>query len=185
MYVPRANVIGDEVELRDLVVSVGTAELVTVDADGRPQATLLPVLWDDDRLVFHLARANTHWRTVVPGGPGLAVPTWNYSAVHLTGPVRVHQDPEWLRDAVTRLTDRHEAAVEPPWSVADAPAAYVEQQLRAVVGVELFVERVEGKAKLSQNRTTADQDGVVAGLRATGGGRDAEVARQMTERRRT
>ena len=132
--------------------------------------TLLPVIWDDDRLVFHLARANPHWRSIEAGSPALAVvtgaeayvspawyaskaehgrvvPTWNYSAVEFRGRVEVHDDPAWLREAVTRLTDLHERARAEPWSVADAPAAYVEKQLRAIVGVELAIEHGRGQGQ--------------------------------------
>ena len=202
MYVPRFNAMDDAPEVRRLVTSVGSAQLVTVGADGYPAATLLPVLWDDDRLVMHMARANAHWRTIEPGSPALAVvtgaeayispawyaskaehgrvvPTWNYSAVQFTGRVQVRTDPGWLLDAVARLTDAHEGSRRAPWSVADAPAAYVEKQLRAIVGVEFIVERVEAKAKLSQNRDDADAAGVVAGLRREGGGREHQVADDM------
>lgn len=204
MYVPRFNALDDVAELRALVRAVGTAELVTVGDDGYPVATLLPVIWDEDRLVFHVARANPHWRSIRPGSPALAVvrgpqayispswyaskaehgrvvPTWNYSAVEIAGRATVHEDAPWLREAVTRLTDLHELdrAAADRWSVADAPSAYVEKQLRAIVGVEVAVERVEGKAKLSQNRSAEDRAGVVAGLRREGGGREHEVAEAM------
>jgi transcriptional regulator len=151
---------------------------------------------------MHLARANPHWRDVADGAPALAivtgaeayvspawyasksehgrvVPTWNYSQVHLTGRLTVHHDPAWLRDAVTRLTEAHERPRPDPWSVTDAPEAYVGKQLRAIVGLELAVEKVEAKAKLSQNRSDADRAGVVRGLRAEGGPGDALVADQM------
>ena len=112
---PRFNALDDADEIRRLVTSVGSAQLVTVGADGYPAATLLPVLWDDDRIVLHIARANVHWRAIEPGAPALAVvtgpeayvspgwyaskaehgrvvPTWNYSAVQFTGRVDVHTD---------------------------------------------------------------------------------------------
>ena len=188
MYVPEANAVPDEAEVRAMVAAVGSGQLVTVGEDGFPEATLLPVLWDGDVVVAHLARANPHWRSIGPDAPALVVctgaeayvsptwyasasehgrvvPTWNYSEVHLRGTARVHEDPAWLRDAVTRLTRRHEDGRRQPWRVEDAPAAYVEGQLRGIVGVELRVLRVEAKAKLSQNRSEADQRGVVAGLR--------------------
>jgi transcriptional regulator len=206
MYVPRFNAVDDGAALRAMVERVGTAELVTTGADGYPVATRLPVVWDEPggRLVMHVARANPHWRTIPEdeGVPGLAVvtdaeayvspawyaskaehgrvvPTWNYSAVHVTGRVRRHEDPEWLRAAVTMLTELHESTRPEPWAVTDAPATYVDKQLRAIVGLELTIERVEGKAKLSQNRSEEDRAGVVAGLRAEGGRREATVADQM------
>ncbi|MGY1803613.1 FMN-binding negative transcriptional regulator [Blastococcus sp. SYSU D00922] len=202
MYVPRFNAMDDGDEIRRLVAAVGSAQLVTVGDDGFPAATLLPVVWDGDRLVMHMARANPHWRTIGDGAPALAVvsgpeayvsaawypskaehgrvvPTWNYSAVHLTGRARVHHDPEWLLDAVTRLTDLNEQRRDQPWQVGDAPERFVEKQLKAIVGIEVSVERVEGKAKLSQNRDDADVAGVIAGLRREGAGREHQVADAM------
>jgi transcriptional regulator len=204
MYVPRFNTM-DEAELPRLVAAVGSAELITVDPDGYPSATLLPVIWDEDRLVFHMARANQHWKAIVAGGPALAVvagpqayvspawypskeehgrvvPTWNYTAVHFTGRVQVHDDPEWVRAAVTSLTDLNELPRDLPWAVSDAPERYLEKQLRAIVGIELAIEKVEGKAKLSQNRSEEDQSGVVDGLLREGGDREHEVAGLMRDR---
>jgi transcriptional regulator len=195
MYVPPFNAVPDEAEVRALVETIDSAELVTVGPDGYPLATLLPIIWKGDRVIAHLARANDHWRSIEPDSPALfvctgpdayvspswyaskrehgrAVPTWNYASVHLSGRVRVYDDHEWLRDAVTILTERHEGRREEPWQVTDAPAAYVEAQLRGIVGLEMTVERVEAKRKLSQNRSEADRRGVVEGLRAespTGG----------------
>ena len=211
MYVPRANAVQDPDEVRAMVAAVGSAHLVTVGADGFPQATLLPVLWDGDRLQGHLARANDHWRAIDasrPGAPGLAVvtgpeayvspswyaakaehgrvvPTWNYTQVQLVGRVEVHDDPDWVLDLVTRLTQVHESDRTAPWAVDDAPAAYVRGQLRAIVGVELHVERVEAKAKLSQNRSAADVAGVVAGLRADGTAEGTAVAERMEQASRS
>lgn len=192
MYVPHFNAMPAD-EVRGFVEAVGAAQLVTVAEDGTPDATLLPVLWDGDRLLAHFARGNRHWRRIADGAPALAVvtgpdtyvspgwyaskrehgrvvPTWNYSTVHLRGPVTIHDDREWLRDLVTRLTERHEAPLPEPWAVSDAPGEYVEKQLKAIVGVELAVESVEAKAKLSQNRSEEDRAGVARGL--AGRGRD-------------
>jgi transcriptional regulator len=154
------------------------------------------------RLLGHIAVANDQWQTAVPdvaalaivSGPdayvspswyeskarhGRVVPTWNYEAVHLTGPVAFHRDPEWLRAVVTRLTRRHEAGREHPWAVSDAPPEYVDGQLRAIVGVELTIRSVEAKRKLSQNRSELDQAGVVAGLRSEPGDGPAAIADLM------
>jgi transcriptional regulator len=198
LYVPRSNVM-DPDEVRPFVHAVATAQLVTVGADGFPDATFLPVLWEGDRLVGHLARANAHWRRIVPGSPALAVvtgpdayvspswyatkvehgrvvPTWNYSVVHLRGRIVVHDDPAWVRALVTRLTDRHEADRDERWAVTDAPSDYIDKNLRPIVGVELVVESVEAKAKLSQNRSDEDRAGVAAGLAADGREPDGLVA---------
>ena len=99
---------------------------------------------------------------------GEVVPTWNYVSVHLHGRLSVVHDAEWLREMVESLTVRYESEREQPWSVDDAPADYLDRMLRGIVGVEFVVERVEGKAKLSQNRSEADRAGVIAGLRAEG-----------------
>lgn len=198
LYVPRFNLMDPE-DVRPFVHAVGTAQLVTVGEDGAPDATFLPVLWEGDRLVGHLARANTHWCRIIEGSPALAivtgpdtyvspswyatkadhgrvVPTWNYSVVHLRGAVTVHDDPDWVRGLVTRLTDRHEQARAEPWAVTDAPADYVDKNLRPIVGVELVVASVEAKAKLSQNRSDEDRAGVATGLVADGRDPDGLVA---------
>ena len=195
MYVPHFNRIDDLGAAREFVRQAAVGLLITAGADGVPDATLLPILWDcgdtGDRVVAHFARANEHWKRIADGAAGLivvsgpeayvtpswyaakaehgkVVPTWNYSAVQLRGPVTVHDDPEWLRDAVTRLTARHEGARSHPWAVTDAPEKYVAGQLRAIVGVELQVEQVDAKAKWSQNRSEADRAGVVAGYEEQG-----------------
>ncbi len=203
MYVPHFNAMTAEDELRRLVAAVSTAQLITVGADGYPSATLLPVLWHGDRVIAHMARANEHWRAIAPDSPALlvctgadayispswyaskrehgkVVPTWNYSTVHLTGRVTVHDDPVWVREAVTELTTNHEHARAHPWAVSDAPDKYVEGQLRAIVGIDMVVERAEGKAKLSQNRSEADQDGVITGLRAEADDGAHAVADEMS-----
>jgi transcriptional regulator len=191
MYVPHFNRIDDLDAAREFVAAASVGTLVTTGPDGVPDATLLPIMWHGDRVIAHFARANEHWKRISAGAPGLfvvygsdayvtpswyaakaehgkVVPTWNYSAVQLRGAVAVHDDPEWLRDAVTALTDTHEASRAEPWAVADAPDKYVAGQLRAIVGVELAVERVDAKAKWSQNRSDADREGVVAGFEAEG-----------------
>lgn len=183
LYVPRFNVM-DPDHVRPFVEAVATAQLVTVGEDGVPDATFLPVLWEDDRLVGHLARANPHWRRIVDGSPALAVvtgpdtyvspswyatkaehgkvvPTWNYSVVHLRGRVTVHDDPAWVRGLVTRLTDRHERDRDEPWAVADAPADYVASMAKAIVGIEIRIDTIEGAWKLSQNRPADDRASIV------------------------
>lgn len=186
MYVPRSYAMADP-ETQALLAAARSGWLVTGGSDGFPLATLLPILWRGERVVMHMARANQHWKTLAPdapallivGGPeayvspswyatkaehGRVVPTWNYSAVQVSGTVTVHEEPGWLRHAVTELTEAHEADRGHPWQVSDAPEPYVEGQLRAIVGLDFAVRRIEGKAKRSQNRSEADRRGVVAGL---------------------
>jgi transcriptional regulator len=151
----------------------------------------------------HLARNNDQWKLDAAGealaivrGPdayispgwyaskaehGRVVPTWNYITAHVYGRLVVHDDPVWTEDLVRRLTTKHEAFRDRPWSVDDAPRAFIEGQLRAIVGVELEITRIEAKAKLSQNRPPADVDGVIAGLRERG---DPESADAVERARR-
>lgn len=201
MYSPPYNVMGPD-EVRPFVEGVGAAELVTVGPDDFPLATRLPLVWTEDRLVLHMAIANPHWRSIEPGTPALAivtgpegyvspswyagkaehgrvVPTWNYSTVHFTGHATVHRDPEWLRDAVTVLTEQHERDRADPWHVADAPERFVAQQLRGIVGIELRIAEVRAKAKHSQNRNDEDRARVVEGLREEQGHRGRALADQM------
>ena len=203
MYVPSAFAPTDDA-VEALLLRHRAADLVTAGPDGLT-ATMLPFLYDAERRTLrgHLARNNDHWRTadgamalVIVRGPdayvspswyatkaehGRVVPTWNYVTAHVHGVLTVHDDPDWVADLVRELTDRHEAGRQAPWSVDDAPAKFVAGQLRAIVGVELAIERIEAKFKLSQNRPAADVDGVIAGLRAVG---DRESAEAVATHRR-
>ena len=157
------------------------------------------------RLLGHIALANRQWETAQPGVPALAivhgpqayispnwyaskrehgrvVPTWNYITVHFTGPVTFHRDPEWLRALVTRLTTKYEHLRAQPWQPSDAPPAFIDGQLRGIVGVEMTVTRVEAKAKLSQNRGAADRAGAIEGLRGEDDPGSAEIADLMVRR---
>lgn len=153
-------------------------------------------------LVGHVAIKNDQWREPTIGeamaivsGPdayvtptwyetkrehGRVVPTWNYVIAHAHGRLVVHPDATWLEANVRRLVSQHEGSRDEPWSVDDAPAAYVAGQLRAIVGVELLIDRLDAKWKLSQNRSAADIDGVIAGLEAEG---EAGVSAWMREGR--
>jgi transcriptional regulator len=202
MYVPSFNRVDDAAEIRRMVSEMRSAQFVTVDPHGSPVATLLPILWQGDVVVAHMARANPQWKNLEPGSPALlicsgpeayispswyaaktehgrVVPTWNYSAVHLSGTVRVVHDVEWLRDAVTRLTAAHESGRDKPWQPTDAPAAYIDGQLRGIVGLEITVTGVEAKAKLSQNRSADDRRGVIAALEAEDDSGARQVAQAM------
>ncbi|MGH3861430.1 FMN-binding negative transcriptional regulator [Actinokineospora sp.] len=190
MYVP-AHFAPDDDAVHELLAGHGAADLVTATADGLV-ATMLPFLYDREEgtLRGHFARNNEHWRRPVIGdalvivrGPdsyitpswyaskaehGRVVPTWNYLTAHVYGGLTVHDDPDWVADVVRRLTERHEAGRSRPWSVDDAPERFVQGQLRAIVGVEVTIGRIEAKFKLSQNRPAADVDGVIDGLRRSG-----------------
>jgi transcriptional regulator len=202
VYVP-AHFAADDEAVHRLLSRPQAADLVTTTSDGLV-ATFLPFVFDPavgerGALLGHLARNNDQWRRPVTGealvivhGPdayvtpnwyaskaehGRVVPTWNYLTAHVYGELRVHDDAAWLDALVRRLTDRHEAGEPAPWSVDDAPAAFVAGQLRAIVGVELVISRVEAKVKMSQNRPPADVAGVTAGLAARGDTATAEAMR--------
>ncbi len=202
MYVPSHFAAGDP-SVRVLLADPGAADLITSTPVGL-LATLLPFVYDPavgehGVLLGHLARNNPQWRRPVLGealvivrGPdayvspgwyaskaehGRVVPTWNYVTAHVHGRLVVHDDPAWVEALVRRLTDQHEEHSPRPWSVDDAPATFVAGQLRAIVGVELVISRVEAKAKLSQNRPAADIDGVIDGLTARGDHASAQAVR--------
>jgi transcriptional regulator len=195
VYVPQ-HFAADDDAVHELLANHGAADLVTMTPDGLI-ATMLPFIYDRSRnvLLGHFARNNLHWKQTVLGdalvimrGPdayispawyeskrehGRVVPTWNYVTAHVYGTMTVHDDPAWVENVVRRLSDHHEAGRAEPWSVDDAPEKYISGQLRAIVGVEIAIKRIEAKFKLSQNRPEADIDGVISGLRADG---DEETA---------
>jgi transcriptional regulator len=200
MYIP-AHFAADEALVGELLHHHGAADLVTLTAEGLV-ATMLPFIYvpgagDHGALHGHLARNNPQWKLAAQGeslvivrGPdayispswyaskaehGRVVPTWNYVTAHVYGRLIVHDDAAWTEDLVRRLTARHEAGSAHPWSVDDAPPEYIAGQLRAIVGVELLITRIEAKAKLSQNRPAADVEGVIDGLRARGDARSADA----------
>ena len=209
VYLPAHFTAPQTADIAAFVAAVASADLVTFDGT-KPVASLIPVIWDREtgehgRLLGHLALANPQWESVAPRSSALAivhgpqayvspswypskarhgrvVPTWNYVTVHFTGPLTVHRDPEWLRDVVTRLTERHEAqrqqtpGAAPPWAVTDAPPDYINGQLRGIVGVELTIATVEAKHKLSQNRSAEDQAAVAEALASEPGPGPAGVA---------
>jgi len=189
MYVP-AHFAAPDDALDQLLAAPGAVDLVSSTADGLT-ATTMPMLHDPvaGTLTGHLARTNPQWRDsvgdvlVIVRGPdayvspgwyaskaehGRVVPTWDYVLAHVHGELVVHDDVDWLAAHVRRLTESHEAARPEPWAVDDAPERYVAGQLRAIVGVEVRIRRVEAKWKLSQNRPGADIDGVLDGLTADG-----------------
>lgn len=197
MYQPTAFIQADPQAMASLIDGHPLATLVHTGPDGALAADLIPLLWEPDatglagRLRGHVARANPLWQAA-DGQPVLAlfhgpqayvspswypskadsgqvVPTWNYVVVQAHGRLRAIDDAVWLRGLVEALTDRHESRRDQPWAVSDAPAPYLDKMLRAIVGIEITVERLDGKWKVSQNRTRRDRLGVEAGLRSETG----------------
>jgi transcriptional regulator len=175
---------------------------VVQENNVRMVATHLPLTLQGDRLIGHFARANEHWKnfdaqaeslaifTIAEGyiSPswyaakaehGKVVPTWNYEAVHVYGRLEIIYQPDGILEIVTQLTRRYEEPRAKPWKVSDAPDEYIASQLKGIVGVVLHIARMEGKRKLSQNRSEADRRGVVAGLEAENDKLAAAMRRTM------
>ena len=195
MYLP-AHFREDRVDvLHRFIEQHGFATLVTMGPDGLI-ANHIPMVLDPEpaplgTLRGHVSKANPQWRDSLPGvsalaifqGPsayvtpswypsrqetGRVVPTYNYVVVHAHGPLRTFDDPALLEQHVRVLTDLHEAVFPEPWKIEDAPADFLQSMLKSIVGIEIPIERLEGKWKVNQNRLPADRAGAEAGLRASG-----------------
>jgi len=193
----------DRIEtLHEAVRSISFGTLLT-HANGEFVVTHLPFEVNAQpaphgTLLGHIARGNPQWREVGEGIPALVifqgphayvspswypgkredprqVPTWDYVAVHAHGTLRTFDDPDRLHDLLSRLTLRNEGGRPKPWKITDAPADYLREQMRYIVGLELRIEKLEGRYKLSQNRDAADREGARAGL-ASGNERERAVA---------
>jgi transcriptional regulator len=206
MYTPRAFAIDELSQLHELILATRLAILVTQGESGL-QASHVPVLLHCEQgsngtLYGHLAKANPQWKDLRDGAEALlifagadayvspgfypskaehgkVVPTWNYVAVHAYGRAETFSDGGRLLDIVSTLTDRHEAGRTQPWSVADAPADYIDGMLKAIVGFAIPIDRLEGKRKLSQNRSAADIAGVREGMAASPEVNDQALAQLM------
>lgn len=188
MYIPRHFSVEDAVA-QSFLQNLKSGHLVTNTSQGM-LSTMIPVTFNklSGSIVGHLARGNAQWseKTTqealfisVPVDAyispswyaskqehGKVVPTWDYMLAHVYGELVIHDDVDWLRQAVSDLTDSFEVGRAKPWKLEDAPDDYVAGQLRAIVGVELKVSRLKVSFKMSQNKTKEDLDGVIAGLRA-------------------
>lgn len=214
MYVPAHFAASDLDKIADFVDRVGAADLVTFDgtrpvATLLPVIWERPPAGKEGhgRLLGHVALNNPQWSTAateaqalaIVHGPqayispswyqskkehGRVVPTWNYTTVHFSGQVTFHKDSDWLRDIVTRLTERYEAGRDDRWRVTDAPGKFIDGQLRAIVGMELQIEQIEAKDKLSQNRPPQDRANVITALKAEPDPDAHEIAGLMAARER-
>jgi transcriptional regulator len=209
MYIPPAFREDDPAILRQIMREARLSTLVTSTEEGLV-ATPLPLFLDETEgelgtIYGHLARANPQWK-LPPAGDALAifagpdayvspswyaakeehgkvVPTWNYAAVHAYGPVEFFEDEDRLREVVTRLTDLYEKPRAQSWAVTDAPEPFIRNQLRGIIGLRIPIARIEGKRKLSQNRSAADRQGVAEGLAQSERESDRQIAAMIpTER---
>jgi transcriptional regulator len=201
MYVPAHFKETDSDRLHALMHAYPFATLV-VNGEGGLTANHLPLELVDGKLHGHVARGNELAKLdgaevlVIFRGPDAyvspnwypskqethrEVPTWNYAVVHVHGRLRTVTEAAWLRQLLERLTDRHEAGQPQPWQVSDAPEDHIEKNLRAIVGLEITIDRIEGKFKLNQNHPAANRAGVIAGLHQRGGRGDADLADLMSQ----
>lgn len=202
MYIPSSFRVDDPAPLHELMRQYSFAILVT-QHEGAPFATHLPFLLDAGRgphgtLLAHMARANPQWRGFAGGQPALvifqgphsyispswyepiapSVPTWNYATVHAYGVPKVVEERDALQAMLGRLVDTHEATFERPWRM-ELPDDYLDKMTRAIVGFEIEITRLEGKFKLSQNRSENDQRRVAAELAQSEHALDMGVAELM------
>jgi transcriptional regulator len=192
VYIRQDHQLGDTDTMLALIDDHALGAWVLAGENGLV-ANHVPFLLDRSRgpqgtLVGHVARANPVWRMldapasslVIFQGPqsyitpnwypgkaehGKVVPTWDYAVVHAHGVARAIDDPAWLMDMLERLTNAQEAAQPAPWRVADAPPEYIDKLLRAIVGIEITIDRFEAKLKASQDEAVRDRLGTVEGLR--------------------
>jgi transcriptional regulator len=202
MFVPDHFKLGGVAEQHALMRAYPFATLITTSDAGYEVTHLPTVLKAEGELGLvecHVSRANPHWRAIATGGRGLliyagpqayitpnwypskaahgkAVPTWNYAVVHAHGTAQIVDDRDWLVRHVSELTDQQEAGSAEPWATSDAPGNFIEVLSRGIVGMRFAIDRLEGKAKMSQNRELPDREGVVTGLHARGAEGDAKVA---------
>jgi transcriptional regulator len=190
MYRTPAFTEDDVTVLVALARTAGFGHLVVSTADGLLSTPVPFVIADDGgRVRMHLARPNAVWKAapcgallivpvsdayVSPGWypskaeHGKVVPTWNYEIVQVHGQLVAHDDVDWVRTQIDDLTALNESRLAQPWATTDAPAEFVDAMQRGIVGIELVVDRLEGKRKLSQNRPDADRAGAVEGMEAAG-----------------
>ncbi len=206
MYIPPCHALADLDAMWSYVDANALGTWVCLSDSGLV-ANHLPLVLDRTsgprgRLMGHVARANPVWRELVEGRPsvvtflgpqsyispgwypgkaqhGKVVPTWNYIAVHAHGRATAVEDPGWMLDMLNRLTDAQESGQPKPWKVSDAPEAYIRTMLRAVGGIEIQVQKWEGRMKLSQDEDHQDRLGTVHGLVQTGDSRKADLAAQV------
>lgn len=190
MYIPKHFQPSDKAA-QEFLSQIESGHLVSNTEKGLV-STLLPLIYDQETnsLLGHVAKLNiqaslpTNQEALVISmlnetyiSPNWyaskeehhkVVPTWDYMMVHAYGQLVIHDEPEWILNQVTRLTNHFEANQPKPWNVDQAPTDYVDGQIRAIVGIELKIKRIEASFKMSQNKSKADLDGVIAGLQKAG-----------------
>ncbi|UYZ82773.1 FMN-binding negative transcriptional regulator [Entomomonas sp. E2T0] len=206
MYIPKHFQDNDQQSLFNTIRQIQTANLVTQHPSGLI-ATYLPLYLEETEgkqgtLYGHIAKANSQWQQSLTNTEALAiftgpdayitpswypskqihhkeVPTWNYIAVHTYGTIEFIEEPNTLLDIVTKLTNANEKNRQQPWQVKDAPQDYIQTMLKAIIGVKITITKIEGKRKLSQNKTADNQQGVIQGLTNSEKATDKALAKLM------
>lgn len=199
----------DRLEVQRALIRAHPLGALVTYGTGGLTANLVPFILDAaasplGTLKAHIARANPQWRDFDPAVEALVifhgvesyitpswyatkrehgkvVPTWNYATVQARGTMRAIEDRDWLAEQIAALTAQNEGAREEPWSMSDAPDAFIAAQIRGVVGLEIPINHIEGKWKVSQNRPAADREGVIAGLLEAGEA-DADAMAELVAR---
>jgi transcriptional regulator len=211
MYIPEHFEEKNVKAMQNVIEKLAFGTLVT-ESNAGIEANHIPFELDANRgefgvLICHVARNNSVWRSVenaahdslsVFQGPSAyispnlypskqethkVVPTYNYVVVHVYGPIIVHDDEKWVRAAVGRLTQKFESSRPDAWKMSDAPQNFLKDIMQNIVGLEIPITRLEGKWKLSQNRSEADQRNVIATLADSDSQQERDVARAMQELR--
>lgn len=209
MYLPSQFAEPQNEELHRIVRENSLGMMVRSTGTGM-EADHLPFLLDADQgshgvLIAHVARANPVWHEIGDGANVLVVfrgvqgyispnwypgkhethryvPTWNYEVVHAHGTIHIRDDEKFVRGVVGRLTRQHEADQPLPWKMGEAPADYLAEQLRHIVGIEIRLTRLDGKRKLNQHHQQADREGAIQGLEAHGNHGLAQAMRDTAKR---
>ncbi len=209
MYTP-ASFAEDRIEVLHAFIRQHPLAALVSGASESLEASHVPMVLDTEAegqtvLRCHLARANPHWQSLASSSSvlvifngaehyitpswyaakkehGKVVPTWNYVAVHVWGRVRLFEEQAELLRHLKKLTDQNESSFAKPWSVDDAPPDFVSAHIKAIVGVEISIDRIEGKWKASQNRSVADRRGVIEGLEDLDTPGSLEMAAVLTRR---
>jgi transcriptional regulator len=202
----------DDLAVQHGLICAHPLGLLISTGENGPVANAIPFHLDPSfgtkgRLQAHVARANGQWQQIRDGAPvlvvfqgphsyitpswyetkretGKVVPTWNYAIVQVRGPAQVIDDAVWIRTQIEALTRDQEDSRAEPWAVGDAPDAFVASQIKGIIGIEIDIAEIDGKWKVSQNRSTADSNGVAAGLEAESAAMSdaAVMARLVRER---
>lgn len=208
MYLPAHFEVTDKNVLHDVIANHPLGTWVVSNGNDL-LINHIPFLLDESKgthgvLIGHVARANPVWTQldentksavvfqaeqgyVSPNwyaskrSDGRVVPTWNYSVVHVHGTAKTIEDKDSLLQIVSALTDQHEANQTKPWRVSDAPADYVDKLLGSIVGIEIRIDSITGKFKLSQNRSADDREGVIAGLQDSNESEALDLVRRMLQ----